>query len=50
MSGQTKIPTTEGLTAVSQIPRATNFNVPENAPILSRIIALVNNQPTQIRR
>ena len=50
MSGQTKIPTTEGLTAVSQIPRATNFNIPENAPILSRIIALVNNQPTQIRR
>lgn len=43
MSGQVKAPTTEGLIAISQIPRTPSFVKPTNTPIFDRIIALVNN-------
>ena len=49
LSGQAKIPTTEGLSAIAKIPQTKDFVVPENAPILKRIIALVHNQTDKKR-
>lgn len=45
ISGKVKAPTTEGLVAVSQIPKTPSFTKPANTPILDRIIALTTNTP-----
>lgn len=45
LSGAVKIATTEGLTAILQIPRTPSFKRTTKTPILDRIIALVNNEP-----
>lgn len=48
LAGQVKAPTTEGLIAISEIPRTPSFVKPSNTPILDRIITLVNNIPQPV--
>jgi len=45
ISEQVKMPTTEGVVCIAQIPHTPSFVKPANTPILNRIIALVNNEP-----
>ncbi|MBR1801741.1 hypothetical protein IJ768_00735 [Candidatus Saccharibacteria bacterium] len=45
LSGAVRLPTTEGITTVAQIPRTPSFKKTVSTPILDRIIALINNEP-----